>query len=74
MIAKLAAVLVSVVCLAQCTHLSEPRYLTNQDSGRVISERYYEIDGVRKVERRILVAATPRYETRLETRILGMTW
>lgn len=74
MIAKLAAAAFCVVCLAQCAHQSEPRYLTNQDSGRVISERYYEIDGVRKVERRILVAATPRYETRLETRILGMTW
>jgi hypothetical protein len=74
MIAKLVTTVLAAACLAQCAHQSEQRYLTNQDSGKVISERYYEIDGVRKVERRILVTATPRYETKLETRILGTTW
>jgi hypothetical protein len=74
MIAKLVTTVLAAACLGQCAHQSEQRYLTNQDSGKVISERYYEVDGVRKVERRILVTATPRYETKLETHIIGTTW
>jgi len=71
MITKALVLIVAVVALVQCSH--QP-YLTNADSGKVVGERYYEVDGVRKVERRILVTATPRYETKLETRILGTTW
>ncbi len=60
--------------LCQCAYQPSERYLTNADSGKVISERYYEIDGVRKLERRILVTATPSLETKVVTRILGATW
>lgn len=71
MITKAFVLIVAVVALVQCSH--EP-YLTNADSGKVVGERYYEVDGVRKVERRILVATTPRYETRLETQVIGRAW
>ena len=74
MITKALILAFTAVSLCQCAHQPSERYLTNADSGKVINERYYEIDGVRKVERRILVATTPRLETRLETRILGTTW
>ena len=74
MIHKTIVLFLAVSCLVQCSNQPSQRYLTNADSGKVIHERYYVIDGVRKVERRILVTATPRYETRLETTILGTTW
>lgn len=74
MITKTLVLAFSAVCLSQCAHQPSERYLTNEDSGKVISERYYEINGVRKVERRILVTATPRLETRVDARILGTTW
>ena len=66
-------IVLSSLCLAQCTcpRVDPNRPLTPADEGKVISERYYEINGVRKVERRILVTTRPRLETRLETRILS---
>lgn len=59
-------------CLVQCTHrvADSTRPLTSADNGKILSERYYEIGGVRKVERRIIMTTTPRLETRLETEIL----
>ena len=74
MITQALILVLTAVCLSQCAHQPSERYLTNADSGKVISERYYEIDGVRKVERRILVASRPRLETRLDPRIVGTTW
>ena len=63
MIAKLVTTVLAAACLAQCAHQSEQRYLTNQDSGKVISERYYVVDVLRIVEGRYLVTATPRGQT-----------
>lgn len=53
--------------LVQCagTSSSGPR------PGQVINERYYEINGVRKVERRVVVTTTPVLETTLVTEVLG---
>jgi hypothetical protein len=65
-------VVLGCLCLVQCTssRVDPNRTLTPADEGKVISERYYETNGVRKVERRIIVTTQPRLETRLETRIL----
>lgn len=62
----------SSLCLVQCTtsRVDPNRPPTPADEGKVISERYYEINGVRKVERRIVVTTTPRLETKLVTKIL----
>jgi hypothetical protein len=64
--------ILSSLCLVQCTtsRVDPSRPITKADEGKVISERYYEINGVRKVERRIIVTATPRLETKLVTKIL----
>lgn len=44
--------------------------LTNKSIGKVHHERYYEVNGVRKVERHIIVTATPKLETKVVTEIL----
>ncbi|MBL9181800.1 MAG: hypothetical protein JNN17_06645 [Verrucomicrobiaceae bacterium] len=64
--------ILSSLCLVQCTtsRVDPSHPVTKADEGKVISERYYEINGVRKVERRIIVTATPRLETKLVTKIL----
>lgn len=64
--------IVSTYGLLQCTnHVDASRPLTPSDSGKVISERYYEVGGVRKVERRIIVTTQPQLETKLVTETLG---
>ncbi len=70
-------VILSSLCLAQCagshrvdSKTNPNRTITEADVGKVISERYYEIDGVRKVERRTVISVKPRLETRLDGRIL----
>ena len=59
--------IISSCCLVQCTnsHVDINRPLIKQDEGKVIRERCYEISGSRNVERRIVVATTPRLETKL---------
>jgi hypothetical protein len=68
MITKSLVFVVAITALVHCSH--EPK-LTNTDSGKVLSERFYEVNGVRKVDQRILVTATPQLETRLVTKVLG---
>ncbi len=65
-------IILSSLCLVQCAaqRVDPGRPLTRADAGKVISERFYEINGVRKVDRRIIVTTTPRLETRIETQIL----
>ena len=64
--------ILSSLYLVQCAsqYVTPGRPLKAADKGKILSERYYEINGVRKVERRIVVATQPKLETRLETKIL----
>jgi hypothetical protein len=64
---KTILLLIVSSALVQCAHTSSGTLRP----GQVINERYYEINGVRKVERRVVVNATPVLETRLVTRVLG---
>ncbi|MBL9133205.1 MAG: hypothetical protein JNG86_18490 [Verrucomicrobiaceae bacterium] len=59
--------LIASAALVQCANTSSGTLRP----GQVINERYYEVNGVRKVEQRVVVATTPRLETRLVTRVLG---
>jgi len=67
---RIALVLASLL-FVQCTHTVVAPGQTPPETavGKVINERYYEIDGVRKVERRILVSTQP-YVTKLVTQRL----
>ena len=68
-----AILILPILALASCstTEVVDPnRPLTAADNGKVINERIYETNGVRKRERRILVTTTPKLETPLETVIL----
>jgi hypothetical protein len=64
--------ILSSLCLVQCAsqHVPPGRPLTAADKGKILSVRYYEINGIRKVERWIIVTTQPKLETRLETEIL----
>ena len=61
--------LLPLVLLVQCTTqtVDPNRPLTSEDAGKILSERYYEVDGVRKRERHIIVATSPQLETRIQT-------
>jgi hypothetical protein len=67
---RIALVLASLL-LVQCTHtVVEPGQPAPETAvGKVINERHYEINGIRKVERRILVSTRP-YVTKLVTQTL----
>ncbi len=67
---RIALVLASLL-LVQCTHtVVEPGQTPPETAvGKVINERHYKINGIRKVERRILVSTQP-YVTKLVTQRL----
>ncbi len=62
----------AALCLTQCVNTIDPtsRQLTNADAGKVIDERYYEVNGRRKVDRRVIVNTKPRLETKIVTQWL----
>ncbi|MBK8094916.1 MAG: hypothetical protein IPK32_23835 [Verrucomicrobiaceae bacterium] len=60
------------MCLLQCapSKVSPNQPLSDKSNGKVLNERFYEVNGVRKVERRIIVSTTPKLETKVVTEIL----